>query len=91
MADASAMRTLSDRGGQAIACPVSVSDFALLKVIGRGSIGKVFLVRKVDTHVVYAMKVLRKSNVVRHGLEEHIKTERLILQEIDHPFIARLR
>lgn len=70
---------------------VSVSDFDLIKVIGKGSIGKVFLVRKKDTHVVYAMKVLRKKNVVRHGLEEHIKTERLILEEIDHPFIARLR
>ncbi|KAI9987070.1 hypothetical protein PInf_022928 [Phytophthora infestans] len=70
---------------------VSVSDFDLIKVIGKGSIGKVFLVRKKDTHVIYAMKVLRKKNVVRHGLEEHIKTERLILEEIDHPFIARLR
>uniref|UniRef100_A0AAV1VP25 non-specific serine/threonine protein kinase n=1 Tax=Peronospora matthiolae TaxID=2874970 RepID=A0AAV1VP25_9STRA len=70
---------------------VSVSDFDLIKVIGKGSIGKVFLVRKKDTSVVYAMKVLRKKNVVRHGLEEHIKTERLILEEIDHPFIARLR
>ncbi|TDH70460.1 hypothetical protein CCR75_001562 [Bremia lactucae] len=70
---------------------VSISDFDLIKVIGKGSIGKVFLVRKKDTHVVYAMKVLRKKNVVRHGLEEHIKTERLILEEIDHPFIARLR
>ncbi|TMW58470.1 hypothetical protein Poli38472_010029 [Pythium oligandrum] len=70
---------------------ISVSDFDLIKVIGKGSIGKVFLVRKVDTHIVYAMKVLRKKNVVRHGLQEHIKTERLILEEIDHPFIARLR
>lgn len=70
---------------------VSVNDFELIKVIGKGSIGKVFLVRKKDTHVIYAMKVLRKKNVVRHGLEEHIKTERLILEEIDHPFIARLR
>ncbi|CAH0486219.1 unnamed protein product [Peronospora farinosa] len=70
---------------------VSVSDFDLIKVIGKGSIGKVFLVRKKDTHDVYAMKVLRKKNVVRHGLEEHIRTERLILEEIDHPFIARLR
>ncbi|KAE9340651.1 hypothetical protein PF008_g11010 [Phytophthora fragariae] len=42
---------------------VSVSDFDLIKVIGKGSIGKVFLVRKKDTHVVYAMKVLRKKNV----------------------------
>lgn len=95
MDDTSAMRASiigSDRSrGSSMSATVSVSDFDLIKVIGKGSIGKVFLVRKKDTHGVFAMKVLRKKNVVRHGLEEHIKTERLILEEIDHPFIARLR
>lgn len=95
MRNAAAMRTSSlgsERSMRRLMMPtVSVSDFDLIKVIGKGSIGKVFLVRKVDTHVVYAMKVLRKSNVMRHGLEEHIKTERLILEEIEHPFIARLQ
>jgi serine/threonine protein kinase len=92
MAGTSAMRasTLSAGSGSGHHA-VSVSDFDLIKVIGKGSIGKVFLVRKVDTHVIYAMKVIRKMNVVRSGLEESIKTERLILEEIDHPFIARLR
>lgn len=97
MGDTSAMRASildsrsSSSSSLAANSSVSVSDFDLIKVIGKGSIGKVFLVRKKDTHGVYAMKVLRKKNVVRHGLEEHIKTERLILEEIDHPFIARLR
>lgn len=91
MAGASAMRASTLSNGSGSHASVSVSDFDLIKVIGKGSIGKVFLVRKVDTHVIYAMKVLRKKNVLRHGLEEHIKTERLILEEIDHPFIARLR
>lgn len=80
----------SGRGGRAYSVPVTVSDFDLIKVIGKGVIGKVFLVRKVDTRVVYAMKVIRKSSVVRQELQENIKTERLILEEIDHPFIARL-
>lgn len=91
--DASNLRTSllsSGRGGRTYSVPVTVSDFDLIKVIGKGVIGKVFLVRKVDTRVVYAMKVIRKSNVVRQDLQENIKTERLILEEIDHPFIARL-
>lgn len=93
MSDASAMRAsiIGSDGRSSAVSTLSVSDFDLIKVIGKGSIGKVFLVRKKDTHGVFAMKVLRKKNVVRHGLEEHIKTERLILEEIDHPFIARLR
>lgn len=91
--DASHLRTSllsSGRGGRAYSVPVTVSDFDLIKVIGKGVIGKVFLVRKVDTRVVYAMKVIRKASVVRQELQENIKTERLILEEIDHPFIARL-
>lgn len=80
----------SGRGGRVFATPVTVSDFDLIKVIGKGVIGKVFLVRKVDTRAVYAMKVIRKASVVRQDLQENIKTERLILEEIDHPFIARL-
>ncbi|KAE9009702.1 hypothetical protein PF005_g11463 [Phytophthora fragariae] len=55
---------------------VSVSDFDLIKVIGKGSIGKVFLVRKKDTHVVYAMKVLRKKNVQEN--------ERIVVEQGDH-------
>ncbi|GLE03162.1 hypothetical protein PINS_up012041 [Pythium insidiosum] len=63
MADTAALRTSSSFGGDsgrggAPVSPVSVSDFDLIKVIGKGSVGKVFLVRKVDTHVIYAMKVL---------------------------------
>lgn len=40
---------------------ISKEDFILLKVIGRGSFGKVYLVRKVDTGIAYAMKILKKD------------------------------
>ena len=40
---------------------ISVDDFDYIKVIGRGSFGKVYLVRKKDTRVPYAMKILRKD------------------------------
>jgi serine/threonine protein kinase len=43
---------------------VSLDDFDLLKVIGRGSFGKVMQVRKKDTGKVYAMKILKKDTIV---------------------------
>jgi serum/glucocorticoid-regulated kinase 2 len=39
-------------------------DFVILKVIGRGSFGKVMQVKKKDTGQVYAMKVMRKENII---------------------------
>ncbi|KAM5229452.1 ribosomal protein S6 kinase alpha-2 isoform 1-T1 [Ctenodactylus gundi] len=68
------------------------SHFELLKVLGQGSYGKVFLVRKVtgsDTGQLYAMKVLKKATLkVRDRVRS--KMERDILAEVNHPFIVKL-
>ena len=40
---------------------VGLPDFELLKVIGKGSFGKVFQVKKKDTGKIYALKVLQKK------------------------------
>lgn len=70
---------------------VRLEDFHLLKVIGKGSFGKVMLVRKIDTGDVFAMKVLSKDHVVKRNQVEHTKTERNVLEYIRHPFIVSLR
>ncbi|KAM9559808.1 ribosomal protein S6 kinase alpha-2-like isoform 2-T2 [Salvelinus alpinus] len=68
------------------------SQFELLKVLGQGSYGKVFLVRKIkgsDRGQLYAMKVLRKATLkVRDRVRS--KMERDILAEVNHPFIVKL-
>uniref|UniRef100_A0A1B6CU71 Ribosomal protein S6 kinase n=1 Tax=Clastoptera arizonana TaxID=38151 RepID=A0A1B6CU71_9HEMI len=68
------------------------SQFELLKVLGQGSFGKVFLVRKVvglDSGTLYAMKVLKKATLkVRDRVRT--KMERNILVDVRHPFIVRL-
>lgn len=72
---------------------VSIHDFHLLKVLGRGSFGKVFLVRPVrgGQSEVYAMKVLKKSEVIRRQQLEHTLTERFVLATIRNPFILSLQ
>ncbi|XP_072546244.1 ribosomal protein S6 kinase alpha-1 isoform X5 [Salminus brasiliensis] len=68
------------------------SQFELLKVLGQGSFGKVFLVRKVtppDSNQLYAMKVLRKATLkVRDRVRT--KMERNILADVNHPFVVKL-
>jgi serine/threonine protein kinase len=69
---------------------VSLDDFELLTVIGRGSFGKVMKVRKKDTKKIFAMKILRKDMIIKENMISHTKAEKQILQSIDHPFIVRL-
>jgi hypothetical protein len=65
-------------------------DFSLLKVVGKGSFGKVMQVRKRDTGRIYAMKVLHKSSIVKRNQVEHTRTERNVLGRVGHPFIVGL-
>lgn len=74
---------------------VGMSDFELLKVLGTGAYGKVFLVRKVngfDCGKLYAMKVLKKASIVqKNKTTEHTKTERQVLEAIrQSPFLVTL-
>jgi serine/threonine protein kinase len=43
---------------------VTIDDFNLLKVLGRGAFGKVMLVEKKDTKEIYALKSLRKEEII---------------------------
>ncbi|XP_040573796.1 ribosomal protein S6 kinase 2 beta isoform X1 [Lepeophtheirus salmonis] len=68
------------------------SQFELLQVLGQGSFGKVFLVRKIegkDSGTLYAMKVLKKATL-RFRDRVRTKKERDILAEIEHPFMVKL-
>lgn len=70
---------------------VRLEDFELLKVLGRGSFGKVMQVRKKTDGKVYAMKILKKRAIIARNQVEHTKAERKILQSLQHPFLTTLR
>lgn len=65
-----------------------LDDFKLVKLLGKGSYGKVMLVRHQESGGVYAMKMLRKDNVVKRNQVEHTKMERSVLEAVSHPFIV---
>lgn len=58
---------------------ITIDDFSILKVVGKGAYGKVLLVKKNNDQKVYAMKVLKKTKMIKKNQTEHIKTERRIL------------
>lgn len=62
---------------------LGVEDFEALKVIGRGAFGEVRLVQKKDTGHVYAMKVLRKADMLEKEQVAHVRAERDVLVEAD--------
>ena len=71
-----ASKTLYARKGDT---KVTLQDFVIKKVIGRGSFGKVFLVQKKGTLEVYAMKSLRKDVILDYDQVESTKLEKEIL------------
>lgn len=69
---------------------ISKEDFEEMKLLGRGTFGKVLLVKKLSSGNLYAMKVLKKSVIKMKQQEVHTRTERKILETVDHPFIVNL-
>ncbi|KJE92633.1 serine/threonine-protein kinase ppk14 [Capsaspora owczarzaki ATCC 30864] len=69
---------------------VSPDSFVKLKLLGKGDVGKVFLVMEKATQRLFAMKVLTKQEMVRRKKVKRVLTEREILATAKHPFIVRL-
>lgn len=70
---------------------ICLDDFVIVKLIGIGTFGKVFLGRYRHDNLFYAIKVLKKKKIKKTNQEFHTKTEREILELIDNPFIVKLR
>ncbi|KAM7521725.1 hypothetical protein LguiA_011627 [Lonicera macranthoides] len=69
---------------------MGADDFELLTMIGKGAFGEVRICREKTTGHVYAMKKLKKSEMLRRGQVEHVKAERNLLAEVDSNCIVKL-
>ena len=69
---------------------VKNEDFKILKILGRGSFGKVCLVEYLPTHEIYAMKSLKKDILIQEEKIESTLLEKEIMQTINHPFLVEL-
>lgn len=66
------------------------NDFEKIKLLGKGDVGKVYLVRLKNTSKLFAMKVLKKEEMIERNKVKRVLTEREILATTDHPFIVTL-
>uniref|UniRef100_A0A3Q1B0E7 Serum/glucocorticoid regulated kinase family member 3 n=1 Tax=Amphiprion ocellaris TaxID=80972 RepID=A0A3Q1B0E7_AMPOC len=67
------------------------TDFDFLKVIGKGSFGKVFLAKRNHDGKYYAVKVLQKKVILNRKEQKHIMAERnVLLKNVKHPFLVGL-
>jgi protein-serine/threonine kinase len=69
---------------------LSPHDFTPLKILGKGSFGEVYLVKKKDSGEKYAMKILAKNKVIAEELVRYALTERNIMSMMNHTFIVSL-
>ncbi|XP_032084135.1 RAC-beta serine/threonine-protein kinase isoform X2 [Thamnophis elegans] len=69
----------------------TMSDFDYLKLLGKGTFGKVILVREKATGRYYAMKILRKKVIIAKDEVAHTVTESRVLQNTRHPFLTALK
>ncbi|CAK86839.1 unnamed protein product (macronuclear) [Paramecium tetraurelia] len=69
---------------------LNLDDFELIKVIGRGSFGKVLLVKKRDDQQLFAVKILRKKMLSKKKQQDQAIKERKIMSLINSPFMVKL-
>merc|ERR1712228_98378 len=68
-----------------------LKEFQTIGILGRGAFGTVKLVQDPHTNVSYALKAIRKNQVVELGQQTHILNEKKVMQMLDNPFLVNLR
>ncbi|KAI9345338.1 kinase-like domain-containing protein [Obelidium mucronatum] len=89
-APANIRRTFSASHLRARDVEVQPSHFQKIKMIGKGDVGRVFLVRHKKTQKFYAMKVLEKKEMLKRNKVKRVLAEQEILVTANHPFIVTL-
>jgi len=68
-----------------------IDDFNIIKLIGQGSFGRVFLVQKKLTKKFYALKAMKKKDLVQKNFLQSFLNEKKIMKELEHPYVVNLR
>lgn len=67
---------------------VTLESFEFLKVLGKGTFGKVILCREKATGRLYAIKILKKEVIIQKDEVQHTQTENRVLKKTHHPFLT---
>ena len=80
------LRTLTYRSKD-----ISIDDFNIISVIGRGYYGKVMLVENKYSKEIYALKSIHKDRLIEEKKVNTVLRERNVLAKINHPFIVQIK
>lgn len=69
---------------------LNLDDFELLKALGEGSFGKVYMAREKSKQQYMAFKQLKKMEIIKSKQVDHVKNEVFILNSLDHPFLVKM-
>ena len=69
---------------------LTANDFHIMNTLGSGSFGRVHLVRSKLDNKFFAMKVLKKNEIVKLRQVEHTINEKQILEELNMPFLVKM-
>ena len=69
---------------------VNENSFTILRVLGKGYFGKVFLAEMKENQKLYALKVISKLKIVKKNFFKNLKNEKKILENIKNPFVVQL-
>ena len=70
---------------------IDPSDYIFFDKIGKGSYGSVKLCQNIETNKIFAMKILKKADLLQSKVIEHIRNEYNILDSLCHPFIVEVK
>lgn len=70
---------------------IKLSDFEIMETLGTGSFGRVRLGKHKRSKKIYAIKMLKKSEIIRLKQVDHIHSEYQILNQLNHPFIVEFK
>ena len=83
-------RTYSSNSIKVKDVEVGPNSFSKVKMLGKGDVGKVYLVREKKTDKLFAMKVLSKKEMIKRNKIKRVMAEQEILAASNHPFIVTL-
>ncbi|KAK6753347.1 hypothetical protein RB195_012753 [Necator americanus] len=84
------MMSIADTSDAAKRDKITMDDFDFLKVLGKGTFGKVILCKEKRTSKLYAIKILKKEVIIAREEVAHTLTENRVLQRCKHPFLTQL-
>lgn len=84
------MMSIADASDAAKRDRITMEDFEFLKVLGKGTFGKVILCKEKRTSKLYAIKILKKEVIIAREEVAHTMTENRVLQRCKHPFLTEL-